>query len=226
MIWPYGITRRRDGRIRAVIVIPFVALACACGARSGGLAGPAPGPASTASTASTDAPPTAQTLASTPATQTTIDGYKVETLDLTEQPAIAIRGQAAPTELESKLGVDIPKLIAYALANSLQVAGPPFVRYLTRTDALIEYEAGLPVLRPGDGTELIVPTSLPAGPAAATIHMGPYQGLPAAHAALETWRAARQRTASGPGWEVFLTNPLQEPEPKNWRTKVFLPLQP
>jgi effector-binding domain-containing protein len=67
---------------------------------------------------------------------------------------------------------------------------------------------------------------LPAGPAIATVHVGPYQDLLRAHQALAAWAGARGREASGPAWEVFLTNPLQEPDPQKWRTKVFLPLKP
>ena len=218
-----GISRRGHGRADVKVTAFLAVLFSACGGHRDAPLAPASGLDNAGTAAQTAG---ARPGAAQPGTPMTIDGYAIELLALTEQPALTVRGQAPPTELENKLAVDIPRLLAYALANRLEVAGPPFVRYLTRSDTRIEYEAGLPVLRPGEGTDVIAPTSLPAGPAVATVHTGPYQQLPAAHAALEAWRVQHRRIASGPGWDVFLTNPLQEPDPARWRTKVFLPLQP
>lgn len=160
------------------------------------------------------------------------EGYEIEELALTAQAAMTIRGQAPATELQARLGTAIPRLVAHALASGLELAGPPFVRYHERrldpgsSPDPIHFEAGVPVLKPGAGTEDIKAVELPAGPAIATVHVGPYQDLPRAHAALASWARARGREAGGPPWEVFLTNPLQEPDPHRWRTKVFLPLKP
>lgn len=153
-------------------------------------------------------------------------GYTIEELALTVQAAVAIRGQAPATELQAELGTVIPQLVAHVFTARLDLAGPPFVRYHDRSSEVIDFEAGVPVLKPGAGTEEIQAMELPAGPAIATVHAGPYQALPRAHQALAAWATARGREASGPPWEVFLTNPLQEPDLQKWRTKVFLPLKP
>lgn len=150
--------------------------------------------------------------------------YDVSTLELTPQPAMAIRGKAAPAELEKALGSVIPRLVAHAFGSGLSVAGPPFVRYLVFSDQVVEFEAGLPVIKAGPGTDDIVAVELPAGPAATTVHVGPYQGLRKAHEALLRWTEQKGKKPAGPAWEVYLTNPVQEPDPAKWRTKVFLPL--
>ena len=39
--------------------------------------------------------------------------------------------------------------------------------------------------------------------------------------------ARRERSRRGrPGWQVFLTNPITEPDPAKQQTKVFVPLVP
>lgn len=222
---------RHRGGARSVLAPLVASLAlAACGSSTPTPSAPAGSPELEPANSATSTPQVNDPQSATPQSATpksaTVNGYDIEIIELTEQPAIAMSGQASPTELQDELGVIIPKLLAYALANRLQVAGPPFVRYPQRSETSIEYEAGLPVLKPGDGTDAIRPISLPAGPAATTVHVGPYEQLLAAHAALASFSAGSQRPASGPGWEVFLTNPLQEPDPASWRTKVFLPLQP
>lgn len=150
--------------------------------------------------------------------------YRIDVIELTAQPAIAIRGSAVPEKLEAELAIVFPRLVAHAIGQGLELAGPPLVRYHVRSSKLIEYEAGLPVLKPGATSGDIQPIELPAGPAATTVHTGPYERLERAHAALDAWVRARGRRAAGPPWEVFLTNPLTERDAKKWRTKVFLPL--
>ncbi len=144
------------------------------------------------------------------------------------QPALAIRTQAAEAELEDTMGQIMTMLIGYAMLNGVELAGPPYARYFARSPERIDFEAGIPTRKRLDGDpELgIAATELPAGPAATTMHRGPYQYLPRAHAALSSWANENGRDAAGPAWEVFLSNPQQEPDPAKWRTKVFLPLSP
>lgn len=154
--------------------------------------------------------------------------HRVETLTLTPQPALTIRAQAAPAELEARMSQLMPRLIGYAMMNGIELAGPPFARYLARTAERVDFEAGVPTRKrlPGDPAAGIVAGELPAGPAIATVHRGAYERLPEAHAALARWARERGREPAGPAWEVFLTNPAQEPDSSRWRTKVFLPLAP
>jgi effector-binding domain-containing protein len=49
-------------------------------------------------------------------------------------------------------------------------------------------------------------------------------GIPAALAeALMAWLAGQGRTAAGPMWEVYWTDPDSAP-PEEWRTEVIVPL--
>jgi AraC family transcriptional regulator len=154
----------------------------------------------------------------------------VEELTLTAQPALARTIRARPAELADALGGAIFGLVASAQLIGADPAGPPFARYQARgtaADPTMVVEAGLPVVRSPDkvpdGTTVI---ELPAGPAAAIVHVGRHEDLGQAHAALDAWMAAHHRRAAGPRWEVFLTNPMTTPDPAQQRTKVFAPLEP
>lgn len=153
--------------------------------------------------------------------------YAIETLTLTPQPALTMRAQVAPEELEATMKELMTKLVGYAMMNRIEMAGPPFARYHTRTDERMDVEAGIPTIKPlpGNADLGIASSALPAGPAIATVHRGAYERLSAAHEALAQWARAHGRSPSGGAWEVFLTNPIQERDPARWRTKVFLPLR-
>ena len=66
-----------------------------------------------------------------------------------------------------------------------------------------------------------------SGPAVSTIHQGPYADLPAAyHYLYGDWLPTSGREpADQPCFEIYLNNPRDLP-PTEWRTEVFLPLQP
>jgi effector-binding domain-containing protein len=152
--------------------------------------------------------------------------YRIEVLTLTTQPVLSIRAQVAPAELDAKMRALMPRLVAYCMTSGIELAGPPFARYFARSAVLVDFEAGVPTIKeqPGNAALGITVGTLPAGPAIATVHQGAYERLPEAHAALARWARAHGKQAGGAGWEVFLTNPVQERAPARWRTKVFLPL--
>ena len=154
--------------------------------------------------------------------------YSIETLTLTPQPVLSVRAQVAPAELDARMNEIIVKLVSYAMASGIELAGPPFARYFARSAERIDFEAGVPTLKeqPGHAGLGITAGALPAGPAIATVHQGAYERLPEAHAALARWAAAHGKKPAGAAWDLFLTNPLQQPDVTRWRTKVFLPLAP
>ncbi len=70
----------------------------------------------------------------------------------------------------------------------------------------------------------ILADTLPAGPAATTIHSGPYEQLPDAYGALEQWIEAEGLTAAGAPWEAYLNDPSDHPDPQDWKTEIFWPV--
>ena len=49
----------------------------------------------------------------------------------------------------------------------------------------------------------VVPSTLPAGEAATTVHTGSPAGIGAAHAAVRAWCAAQGRQITGVSWEIY-----------------------
>jgi AraC family transcriptional regulator len=75
----------------------------------------------------------------------------------------------------------------------------------------------------GDGD--VRADTLPGGPAAVTMHVGPYDTLTEAYAALEQWIADQGLAPAGAPWECYRTDPGEVPDPKDWKTEVFWPVK-
>jgi effector-binding domain-containing protein len=64
-------------------------------------------------------------------------------------------------------------------------------------------EVGVQVTGPFAGGDGCVPSELPAGEVASTVHRGPYHLLGEAHRAVQAWCAANGRSMAGPRWEIY-----------------------
>jgi AraC family transcriptional regulator len=150
--------------------------------------------------------------------------YSIETKELPAQPVLSIRRRVQRSGLAAALGELYGRIFQYTQQSGAALAGPPFTRYLESGPGLIHIEAGMPVAAavPGDGE--IVAGTLPSGPAARTVHAGPYETLNEAHAAVETWIRDQGLTPAGSPWESYVTDPADYPNPADWKTEVFWPL--
>ncbi len=154
--------------------------------------------------------------------------YHIDKTDLTETPILVIRRRVDLAEVGDQLATMIPPVFGFVMERNLPMAGPPVVRIVDQSPAFVTLEAGIPLAEavepPADDEQGIVASSLPGGPAATTIHRGPYDDLPQAHAAIDRWLAETGNRAGGSPWEVYLTDPGEVPDPADWETQVVWPL--
>ncbi|MEO8700964.1 MAG: helix-turn-helix domain-containing protein [Kofleriaceae bacterium] len=139
--------------------------------------------------------------------------------------ALVVRTRCAASEIAQALGGCLPRVFAFATQRGIPFAGPPFTRYLPSGPGLMSIEAGLTIAAPSQGEGDIVVTELPGGPCASAIHEGTYETLRETHAAVERWIEANALEPAGAPWEVYLTDPGDKPDPKDWRTEVLYPLK-
>ena len=153
------------------------------------------------------------------------DDRPIEVIETAAQPTAVVRFQVAPERISEKLAEVLPAVYGFLTEAGITPAGPPFSRYHHIGEDSIDMEAGMPTPEPVTGRGEIAAAELPGGAVATTWHVGPYDGLVAAHAALSDWAAAAARRAAGGAWESYVTDPGAEPDPSRWRTQLFLPLE-
>ena len=105
-------------------------------------------------------------------------------------------------------------------------AGMPFARYHRGSDGRLDVEAGFPASTPTSGEGDVEPSDLPAGPAAVTVHVGPYDAIQPAYAALQAWIQDNGGAPAGDAWEVYLSDPEIDQDPATRRTEVIQPYRP
>jgi AraC family transcriptional regulator len=136
-------------------------------------------------------------------------------------------------------GIDVGALIHQhlqavmaAMQRSGATPGPPFVRYHQWGGERADLEIGMPVASAIAGIPLVTESppgvvgasELPGGPAALTVHRGPYDQLGAVYGKLHDWIHAQSRE-DGPGpWESYVDDPGKVADPADVRTEVYWPL--
>jgi len=141
------------------------------------------------------------------------------------QPILLIRRRIARHELQSMLSDCFGKLFGHGHKAGLAIAGWPVARYLSVGPGLWTVEAAMPLASAAAGDGEMEAGSLPAGPVAVGVHAGPYEELPGTYAAIEQWMTDQGLKAAGAPWESYVTDPGQHPDPADWKTEVYWPLE-
>ena len=107
--------------------------------------------------------------------------------------------------------------------GSVSVAGP-FVIYHTFGPNLVDAEVCVPVAGDILCVGRLATRLLPGVTVARTVHVGPYEELGAAYAALIRWIGPRGFEAAGPVRERYVEGPGREALPADYRTVIDLPV--
>ncbi len=154
--------------------------------------------------------------------------YEVTSREFVQQPTLVVRGTHTVPDIPGFLGDAYHKVAAHAADCAATMVGPPFARYrMVAADHLeFEIEAGIPIASAVAGSDEVEASSLPGGLAAVTWHIGEYADMEAAYTAVMDWIADQGGRPSGPPWEVYHSDPNEEPDPARWRTEVIQPYLP
>lgn len=154
--------------------------------------------------------------------------YSITKKELSPQPVLVVRRRVKRSEIASTIAEVLPRVFLYAQQNGIALAGLPFTRYVEAGPGMLTIEPGMRVAAAGQGPSPggaeVVLDKLPGGPAAATMHVGPYDNLHDAYVAIEEWMKAEGLVAGGAPWESYVTDPGEYPNPADWKTEVFWPL--
>ena len=154
--------------------------------------------------------------------------------ELTTQPTVAvrIRQPRAATDMAQLFGQYLPLIGGRLASTGVEITGAPFGRYHLWGPDQVDVEIGIPVAAPPAGLrtlDAVDPgepgtSTLPGGPAAVTIHTGPYAGLPAAYSALHDWIYAQGRDEGNGPWEAYVDDP-EGMDPATVRTEIVWPVR-
>lgn len=149
----------------------------------------------------------------------------IERREIAAQNILFVRLRAARHEIANAIGEGLGKAFPYSQRLGLAIAGRPFTRYQSSGPGLYSIDVGMPVAASPLGEGAVEAGTLPGGPVAVAMHAGPYEQLSETYAALERWIEANGYRAGGAPWESYITDPADHPDPADWRTEVYWPLE-
>lgn len=144
---------------------------------------------------------------------------------LERQPTLVMWGKVVVKDMPQFLGRAFRAAATHAETLGTEICGPPFARYRPLDSEFKEFEveAGFPVTNEPTGSEEVDASSLPAGPAAVAMHIGPYDAMVPTYDAIVAFLREQHAEAFGPAWEVYLSDASEEPDPAKWRTEIVQP---
>jgi len=148
--------------------------------------------------------------------------YEITTRTLREQPTAACEAELPATRVGPWLAEAYALVWQFLQRLEIVTLGPPFARYTFDGDRM-RVEAGFPIAHGIRGEGSVHAGLLPAGRVAVTTHVGPYEALEDAYKAIAAWLAEHGYQQAGPHWEVYYTDPAQQPDSSQWRTGLFVP---
>src|SRR5262245_59117194 len=114
-------------------------------------------------------------------------------------PLAVIRRQARPAEL-SRVVPELCGVVWNAMRAQQVKAGRHVAIYW---DGTIRLEVGVEIGGPFAEQGEVVRSATPAGPVGWVTHLGPYNTLGVAHAAVHDWCTATNHRLAGPKWEIY-----------------------
>ena len=138
------------------------------------------------------------------------------------QPTLCVKTHAPVSELPKVLSRAFGQIMAVMQEQGGHPAGAPYVAYRTMDMRDLDVEIGFPADHALAGRGEVVPSTLPGGEWASTMHVGPYDKVGPAWDELQRYLAAKHREPAGPGYEFYFDGP--ETPPEQIHTRVAFPL--
>lgn len=126
--------------------------------------------------------------------------YEVRAEELPGAPVAVVRRRAARAELSRVVPEGCGRVWKLLKEYNVTGAGRNVAIYL---DGAVNVEVGVQIGPGFTGAGEAVASSTPAGRVAWTTHLGPYQELHRAYAAIRAWADAHGEVLDGPSWELY-----------------------
>jgi len=151
---------------------------------------------------------------------------EIKEMSIEAQPALFAEGTCTLAEITAKLG-ELYGMITGVLGEDMEeaTAGQPFAIYKQQDDGKIHIKAGIPVIDEYEDEGGVVFGAIEEGNVLMAIHMGPYEEVRGTYDAVKAYMEANNKEANGDPWEVYVTDPGEEPDQSKWITEVYYPVK-
>lgn len=140
--------------------------------------------------------------------------------------AVTITEKCEMDKLSSKMIEMYSQLMRYIKENNEEIAGSPFaIHYPVEEAGKTLLECGLPVNATLQGEDLINFITLPESKVVVASHFGHFSTVKKTHEAIKKYITDNNLEVTGTPWEMYITDPMKEPDQNKWETKVYFPIR-
>jgi len=146
------------------------------------------------------------------------------TITIKELPSQVIAGSrltVPPAEIGQHFGREMGRIMGLLGRLGVACVGAPVCLYYSYDEEAVDMEVGVPVSGTFAEAEGVHATELPAGSAAVTTHVGPYEQLGGAWEALMGWVQSHGHEQAGPCWESYTVDPGEVRDPAKFITELY-----
>jgi effector-binding domain-containing protein len=151
---------------------------------------------------------------------------KIEQTTVPSMEIMSIMDSCTSSNISQKLGQLYMEIGVETQKQGLKQAGPVFAVYhkvIMNADGSKNFvlQAGIPVDKPGKSAGRVKAWTVPAGNVVKASYYGPYDKVEPTYMALQEWMSKNGKTADGPPWESYVTDPGKEPDSTKWLTEIY-----
>jgi len=130
--------------------------------------------------------------------------YVVSVAHVDAKPIASVRERVPIGEVSARFRTALDRVWQYVREAGLATHHNVFVYHESGDgDPMVEFGVQVATAFDDSAAGDVVSSSTPSGRVARTLHVGPYDGLGVAHAAVRAWCAAEAHTIVGPAWEIY-----------------------
>jgi effector-binding domain-containing protein len=151
--------------------------------------------------------------------------YNVQEREITEMTIATIRNKVNVGEIGNILGKSYGEIQAFIAKNGAKIAGAPIAITLAWDSLSWDFEAALPIDKEIKGNDRIQIKKSFAGKVLFVEYKGAYNKTYQAYIDLENYKKEKGYVDAGGPWEVYITDPMTEPDTSKWITEIYFPVK-
>ncbi|NOQ26333.1 MAG: hypothetical protein GQ564_13295 [Bacteroidales bacterium] len=150
----------------------------------------------------------------------------IKEVDFKGLTAIAIKKEWPNEKLNSKILKTFSKLLRHLKANNMNITESPVVVYhASNKENHTILECAIPISEKIIESDNIKIIELSASKTIMATHFGHYNTVRTTSDALQQYISENNIEITGSRFEIYVTDPMQEPDSRKWETKVYYPIK-